>query len=309
MGHSKNRVHRRADFVAHVRQKLALGEVGRFCGIFCQAEFRRARRHLRLEIDPIFFELRLRGLALRNITHDGKHLFLLADPGRAQADLDPEQRSVGLARQPFECLRTCRPRLPDFRHCLRFAEGRHIGAQVTDVHRTRLFAAEAEHLAHALVHLLDLPARCIVNEDGVIDRIENRMEALLAGAQGQSRTHQALKKPTDTKDAERPDRQMRRQQMAEILGGNLQIRRQRNGRADATANIAHPVALVLMALEATGLHQEWSHEAKYRFAVHGFARRHFLLAVFEGLECCGFPFVGCVLRPDRIKAGNVRAHA
>jgi hypothetical protein len=40
IGHADDAVHRRADFVAHVRQEVALGAVGGFGSLLCREHFR-----------------------------------------------------------------------------------------------------------------------------------------------------------------------------------------------------------------------------------------------------------------------------
>jgi len=58
-GYADDAVHRRADFMAHVGQKLAFRPVGAFGLFFCQSELLRTFMDQFLKVVPVFFQLRL----------------------------------------------------------------------------------------------------------------------------------------------------------------------------------------------------------------------------------------------------------
>ena len=60
----------------------------------------------------------LRGLAPRDVPHDGEDALLTADVRGPQGDLAPEQLAVLPLALPFEDLGAFRDRLPDSANCL-----------------------------------------------------------------------------------------------------------------------------------------------------------------------------------------------
>jgi hypothetical protein len=71
------------------------------------------------------------------------------------------------------------------------------------------------------------------------------------------------------------------------------------------ADIADPVALLGVAVEAGLAGDQWRHVAGDGAPAVGDQFRAFAGALFEGLECVGFPGVGAIARVDRLEAGQM----
>ena len=138
-----------------------------------------------LEAQAVFAGLPgLLGLfALSDVARGHQHPVRAGDGGPPHVDLDPEEAARTVAGVPVEHLRPLRARRPQASERLRLGVGRLARAAGGVVEQQHLCAVAPPQFAGPPVHVDDHPGGGVVDEDGVMDRVEDRGETLLARQQ------------------------------------------------------------------------------------------------------------------------------
>ena len=123
----------------------------------------------------------LAALTIRDVSHRSHDVALAAHRARAQAHLRPEATSICASRAPFEQLRPLRDGLvqPFGGAALRVV--RPLLGELTDGHADEPFVCIAKDLASALVAIQDAARLGVVDEDGLVHGVVDRLQLFRAG--------------------------------------------------------------------------------------------------------------------------------